>query len=137
MQNSGAVNFKVLKRELRNLTKIDKMEKEMLDVKVENSRVSNKLNLLENEWTKNCATITTIIIGLPEKVKKLENNNYEDLNDRPMANGDTFSFDNLSKRCGTLESEMLAMITSKGTRFNMFQEVVIRSLGEMKDWIQK
>ena len=53
-----------------------------------------------------------------------------------MANGDAFSFDDFSKPCNTLEIKMLEMRTSKGTRFIMFQELVIRSLGEMKDWIQ-
>ena len=42
------VSFKVLERELRNVSKIDQMEKDMADVKAENAPVSNKLKLLEN-----------------------------------------------------------------------------------------
>ena len=43
-----------------------------------------------------------MLIGLPENIKKLENNHYEDPNDRPIANGDAFSFDDFSKQCDTL-----------------------------------
>ena len=47
------------------------------------------------------------------------------------------SSEDFGKWRDTLESEMLAMRTSKGTKFIMFQELVIRNLGQMKDWIQR
>ena len=81
-----------------------------------------------NQFKKN-ATIEIILIGLPKKVTKLENNHHEHLNASPMANGDAFSSEDFSKWCNTLESEMLVMRTSKGTRVIMFQELVIRILG--------
>ena len=52
-----------------------------------------------------------MLIGLPKKVTKLQNNHHENPNTRPNANSDTSLVDNLTKRCNNLESEMLTIRT--------------------------
>ena len=112
------------------------MEKEISVAKAENDRMRKTLDLLENELVKTFATIYIMLIWLPEEVTKLENNHCDHPNAMPIADSRAFLSEDFSKRCGTIESGMLDMRTSKGNRFIMFQELMIRSLGKMKGWIQ-
>ena len=49
-----------------------------------------------------------MLIGLPEKVTKIENNHCEHPNARPMSNYYSFLSEDFGKRCNILESETLA-----------------------------
>ena len=70
---------------------------------------------------------------LPERVKALESANESTGGSIFVSHESSSSIENINNRCETLEGETLAMRISKGTKYAMLQDLVVRNLREMKD----
>ena len=108
---------------------ISKLEVDQKELKMENGRMSDRMDALERNFEVRLNFLSQSLTDVPQRLVKLESSTG--------SIGGSVAMEELLSKCKKLEAEMVSIRSSKASRFVTFQGLTIRSLREMKEWLEK